>query len=38
LETTFFKLLKVAFDAFRITHAQRLAQESIGVTILCDFQ
>jgi hypothetical protein len=33
-----FQLIKIAFDAFGITHAQRLTQESIRVTILCDIQ
>lgn len=38
LESPLFELIKIAFDAFGITHAQRLAQESIGVTILCEIQ
>jgi hypothetical protein len=33
-----FELFKIAFDAFRITHAQRLAQESTDVTILYESQ
>lgn len=31
-----FQLLKIAFDAFGITHAQTLPRESIRVTILCE--
>ena len=38
LESPSFKLIKIAFNTFGIAHAPRLAQESICVTILCDFQ
>ena len=37
-EPPLFQLIKIAFDAFRITHAQRIAWESTVVTILCDYQ
>ncbi len=36
LETPLFELVKVAFDAFGISHAQKIACESTHITILCE--
>lgn len=38
LEAPPFQIFKVAFNAFWITHAQKLAQKPNCVTILCDIQ
>src|ERR1043166_1401369 len=32
------QFVKIAFNAFGITHAQRVARESTAVTILCEIQ
>jgi len=33
-----FQIIKVAFNAFWVTHAQKLARKPQHVTILCDTQ
>ena len=38
LESPLFQLVEIAFNAFGVTHAQRLARESTIVTILYDTQ
>jgi len=38
LEPPLFELVKIAFDAFGVTHAQKVSQGSTSVTILCEIQ
>ncbi len=38
LEPPPFQIIKVAFNAFWVTHAQKLARKQEPVTILCDIQ
>jgi hypothetical protein len=33
-----FQFIKIAFDAFRITHARRLTRGTARVTIICESQ
>jgi hypothetical protein len=38
LESSPFQIIKVAFNAFWVTHAQKIARKPERVTILCDIQ